>query len=70
MHAVGTDEASEATGISKFELIRGYKSGKYPAILIGKGGRGSKLRWDVDLLTEAIQREMMQDQQERLKATI
>ena len=70
MYLVGTAKASEATGISPFELIRGYKSGRLPAVMIGKGGRGSKLRWDVDLLTETIQREMMQDQQERLNATI
>lgn len=56
--------------MTRYELMRGYKTGKYPAILIGNGGRGSKLLWDLDLLEDAIKREMMKDQQERLKATI
>ena len=67
---VKTKKASENLGVSTYELIRGYKTGRYPAVMIGKGGRGSKLLWDVDLLREVLQREMMQDQQERLKAMI
>lgn len=58
MFLVNTETASGKTGVSPYELVRGHKEGRYPAITIGKGGRGSKLRWDLDLLNEAIRREM------------
>ena len=66
---VSTENAAKATGISVFELTRGYKEGRYPAIMIGKGGRGSKLRWDLDVLTNVIQQELLQNQQ-HLKAIV
>lgn len=71
MNVVNTDGVLEALPfMSRYELMRGYKTGKYPAIVIGNGGRGSKLLWDLDLLTEAIQRGMIQDQQRRMKAIV
>ena len=51
---VPTADASAATGLSEWELRRGFKEGKYPAILIGRGNRARRLRWDLDLLREAI----------------
>ena len=71
MNVVNTDGVLEALPfMSRYELMRGYKTGKYPAIVIGNGGHGSKLLWDLDLLTEAIQRGMIQDQQRRMKAIV
>ena len=71
MNVVNTDGVIKAMPwLTRYELMRGYKSGKYPAIVIGNGGRGSKLLWDLDILTDAIQRGMIQDQQQRLKATV
>ena len=54
-----TKEASALTGLSEWELRRGYKAGEYPAILIGRGGRARRLRWDLELLQEQIRRRMM-----------
>lgn len=50
--------------LTRYALMQGYKCGKYPAIVIGNGGRGSKLLWDIDLLQEAIRREMIQNQEQ------
>ena len=53
-----TKEASAYCGLSECELRRGFKEGIYPAILIGRGERARRLRWDLDLLHEAIRRRM------------
>ena len=71
MNVCKTDDVLKAFPfMTRYELMRGYKTGRYPAIQIGNGGRGSKLLWDLDLLEDAIKRGMIQDQQERLKATV
>ncbi len=69
MNVLTTDEVLQAIPwMTRYQLIRGYKEGIYPAVQIGKGGRGSKLRWDLDLLQDAIKRKMLTDQEERRKA--
>ena len=55
-----TKEASAFCGLSEWELRRGYKEGIYPAILIGRGDRARRLRWDLELLQEAIRQKMME----------
>lgn len=56
---VNTKEASEFSGLSTWELLRGYKAGEYPAIRIGRcEGSRLRLRWDLELLGEAIRRKM------------
>lgn len=55
---VTTVKAAEETGLSTWELRRGYKEGIYPAILIGRGERARRLRWDLELLQETIRRKM------------
>lgn len=57
---VTTARAAIETGLSEWELRRGYKEGIYPAILIGRGDRARRLRWDLELLQEAIRRRMME----------
>lgn len=58
MMLVPTADASAATGLSAWELRRGFKEGIYPAILIGRGNRARRLRWDLDLLRAAIKQRM------------
>ena len=70
MGLVTTDEAAKATGLSAWELRIGFKQGRYPAIEIGRGERARRLRWNLDMLNAAIQQQMLDDQQQRLKATI
>ncbi len=62
---INTDEVlSEIPGMTRYALMRGYKEGRYPAISIGCG-RGSKLKWNLEMLQEAIRNEMILDQQAR-----
>ena len=65
MKLLSTKEVSEAIGMSEFELNRGFREGLYPALIVGNGGRGSKLRWDLDLLTEAIKKQMFANMEEQ-----
>lgn len=58
---VSTSEASAGTGLSEWELRRGFKEGIYPAILIGRGNRARRLRWDLELLQESIRRRMTKE---------
>ncbi len=67
MCLVTTDEAAKATGLSAWELRIGFKQGRYPAIEIGRGERARRLRWNLDMLNAAIQQQMLDDQQQRLK---
>ena len=55
---VPTSVASAVVGLSAWELRRGFKAGEYPGLLIGRGDRSRRLRWDVDELREAIRRRM------------
>ena len=61
---VTTTKAATITGLSECELRRGYKEGIYPAILIGRGERSRRLRWDIDLLREAIRKQMLKGRRE------
>jgi hypothetical protein len=58
MILVPTKTAAEVTGLSIYELRRGFKEGIYPAIEIGRGDRKRRLRWNLDLLGEAIAEQM------------
>ncbi len=58
MYLVTTAQASAETGLSAWELRRGFKQGIYPAIEIGRGERSKRLRWNLDLLKQAIEDQM------------
>lgn len=49
-----TKKASELTGLSEYELRYGFKQGIYPALEVGRGSRRKSLRWDPDILQQAI----------------
>ena len=55
---VNTKQAAKATGLSEYELRRGWKEGVYPALLIGQGDQRRRLRWDIDALISAIRAQM------------
>lgn len=55
---VNTKEAAAATGLSAYELRRGWKAGIYPALLIGHGGQRQRLRWNLEALQAAIMARM------------
>ena len=60
---VTTTKAAAETGLSEWELRRGYKEGIYPAILIGRGERARRLRWDLDILLESIHKRMLESRE-------
>ena len=51
---INTKQAAELTGLSEYELRYGFKRGLYPALEIGRGSRRKSLRWDPDILQQAI----------------
>ena len=51
---INTKQAAELTGLSEYELRHGFKQGLYPALEIGRGSRRKSLRWDPDILQQAI----------------
>lgn len=51
---INTKQAAELTGLSELELRNGFKRGLYPALEIGRGRRRKSLRWDPDILQQAI----------------
>lgn len=53
-----TVKASEHTGLSQYELRRGWKEGRYPALVIGRGDQRRRLRWNLEALDKAILQEM------------
>lgn len=55
---VTTKQAAKATGLSEYELRRGWKQGIYPALLIGRGDQRRLLRWNLEALEEAIRAQM------------
>lgn len=60
-----TKQAAKATGLSEWELRAGWKQGRYPAIEIGQGERARRLRWNLDLLQQAITDQMVSNQEQR-----
>jgi len=62
MGFVNTHEAAKKTGLSEYELRLGFKQGRYPALEIGRGDRRRSLRWDLDVLREALRRQMTEQQ--------
>ena len=55
---VTTKEAARATGLSEYELRRGFLEGKYPALVIGRGDQRRRLRWSLEALQIVIAAEM------------
>ncbi len=55
---VTTKQAAKATGLSEYELRRGWKEGKYPALVIGRGDERRRLRWNLEALQAAIMVQM------------
>ncbi|MBQ6960158.1 MAG: hypothetical protein IJP78_04165 [Clostridia bacterium] len=55
---VTTKQAAEATGLSEYELRRGFLEGKYPALVIGRGDQRRRLRWNLEALQAAILEQM------------
>lgn len=53
-----TEKTSEHFGLSEYELRRGFKEGRYPALVIGRGDERRRLRWDWEALDRAIKKEM------------
>ena len=51
---INTKQAAELTGLSELELRNGFKRGLYPALEIGRGSRHKSLRWDPEILQQAI----------------
>lgn len=49
-----TKKAAELTGLSEYELRYGFKQGLYPALEVGRSSRRKSLRWDPDILQQAI----------------
>lgn len=49
-----TKKAAELTGLSEYELRYGFKRGLYPALEVGRGSRRKSLRWDPEVLQQAI----------------
>lgn len=60
---VSTKEAAKVTGLSEYELRIGWKQGRYPALVIGTGGKRPRLRWRLDLLEASIQKLLSTDKQ-------
>lgn len=65
---MNTKQAAKATGLSAYELRRGYKLGLYPAIEIGMSSKNKRLRWNMKMLEEAIFRNMEQAARERAES--
>ena len=60
-----TAEAAAATGLSEYELRIGAKDGRYPVIMLGRPeNKFRKMRWNLDALNDARNRQMEQSQKE------
>ena len=53
-----TKQAAKAVGLSEYELRRGWKEGRYPALVIGKNDQRLRLRWNIELLQASIMEKM------------
>lgn len=62
MALVNTKKAAQERGLSEYELRLGFKQGRYPALEIGRGNRRRSLRWDLDMLDEALRKQMTERQ--------
>lgn len=51
---INTKQAAELTGLSAYELRYGFKCGFYPALEVGRGSRRKSLRWDPEILQQAL----------------
>lgn len=59
---VSTKKAAELTGLSQYELRRGFRQGRYPAIVIGSGDERKTLRWNVELLQKVLFQDCMKSE--------
>lgn len=51
---INTKQAAELTGLSAYELRHGFRQGVYPALEVGRGSRRKSLRWDPEVLQQAL----------------
>ena len=59
-----TKETAKKFRMSEYELRKGWKEGRFPAYEIGSG-RGTRLRWNLNLLEMAIMEQMQNAQASR-----
>ena len=63
-----TKEVAELTGLSEYELRLGAKQGRYPVILLGsQDSQFRRMRWNLEALQDAIQKQIQETQEERKK---
>lgn len=55
---VTTEQAAKAVGLSQYELRRGWKEGRYPALVIGRSEQRQRLRWNLEALQNTITAQM------------
>ena len=67
---VNTKKAAEQTGLSQYELRRGFRQGRYPAIVIGSGEERRTLRWNVELLQRVLFQEFELGDENDKKVTL
>ena len=65
---VGTKELCEAINIPPYSVMQLYRKGAIPALCIGKGGRGSKLLFDVELVEESLRKFSIEEMERRRAA--
>lgn len=63
-----TKEVAELTGLSEYELRLGAKQGRYPVIMLGSpDSKSRRMRWNLEALQEAIEKQMLETLEERKK---
>ena len=61
---VNTEKASQETGLSEYELRRGWAEGRYPALVIGRSDQRKRLRWNLETLETAIEKRMQEEEKQ------
>lgn len=68
MRLLTTKEVADQTGLSEYELRMGAKQGRYPVIMLGSpDSKFRRMRWNPEALQEAIEKQMLETQEERKK---
>ena len=61
-----TKEVAELTALSEYKLRLGAKQGRSPVIMLGsRDSKFRRMRWNLEALQEAIQKQMQETQEER-----